>query len=625
MIERRLLMAGWGLMALSLTIGALFGAEPIVPPEGGKDSIAWRSSEKPRVRMPDVEAEGDWKTVDEATFARAFQVSFGKGAAKEAKDVQLIVPLQQAVNKGDTLLISFWIRRPESGGEPGPVSVFLQQAGGKPRYEYSFSAYRPWQQHVRAFEAPADYDRGKGNVGIHLGAAGPSIEIGDLRLLNYGAHVAVGDLPKSSVSYIGREPDAAWRKQALERIERIRKGDLKIEVVDAEGHPIKGAEVKVEMQRHSFLFGNTVRSAILGATEDKLPITKDANGGPVRVSAEDVRRYRQVVKDYCAAVTFESELRPHVWKLQTSGNVAWQEKFRVFTEQAVPWLQENGIKIRGHYIAWGAIDYNAVEKQFVGDPEGHRKWLWQHMADVLPRTSDFVDEWDTLNHIVAWGKHTYEIEYGGLEIYADIMKEARRLAPNARHAINEGKVLPDGYKREPYLRMIRFLNEKGQAPDVVGFMAHFDLTTLTPPEELLRVYDEFAEIAPRLQLSEFDVETGDDENLQADFYRDVMIASFSHPNFEAIIQWGFWENAHWKPHAALWRADWSLKPAGEVFVDLVKRQWWTKETVLTDRVGTCKVRGFLGDYKVTVEHDGRTMTEKVSLDADGTEARIQLN
>jgi hypothetical protein len=186
-------------------------------------------------------------------------------------------------------------------------------------------------------------------------------------------------------------------------------------------------------------------------------------------------------------------------------------------------------------------------------------------------------------------------------------------------------VLPNGYKREPYKRVIRFLNESGQAPDTVGFMGHFELMTLTPPEELLEVYDNFAEIAPRLQLSEFDVEAGDDDELQADFYRDVMIASFSHPNFVSIVQWGFWENAHWKPAAALWRKDWTLKPAGQVFVDLVKKQWWTSESTTTNASGKCKVRGFLGDYNVDVELDGKTVTKKAVLDRDGAVVQIQLD
>ena len=127
-----------------------------------------------------------------------------------------------------------------------------------------------------------------------------------------------------------------------------------------------------------------------------------------------------------------------------------------------------------------------------------------------------------------------------------------------------------------------------------------------------------------MQLSEFDVEAGDDEGLQSDYYRDVMIASFSHPNFEAIVQWGLWEKMHWKPAAALWRSDWSLKPAGEVFVDLVAKQWWTDKTAKTDADGNCQVRGFLGDYKVTVTHDGKTVTKKATLNRDGTHIPFQI-
>lgn len=67
----------------------------------------------------------------------------------------------------------------------------------------------------------------------------------------------------------------------------------------------------------------------------------------------------------------------------------------------------------------------------------------------------------------------YETEYGGLQIHADILREARRLAPDAIHAINEGQILPGGDRRDPYEQVIRFLTEQGQAPDVVGFMGHF--------------------------------------------------------------------------------------------------------------------------------------------------------
>ncbi|WP_411845036.1 endo-1,4-beta-xylanase [Roseibacillus persicicus] len=602
---------------------SLFGATEIVAPEGGQASLSFQG-EGTRLLKKDIEGESSWKPIAEMPFSKVYRMDIPK-TAKLTNQVQLIVPLERAVQRGDVLLLSFWIRRPSSGGEPGPATVFLQGRKDQQRFQFDFSGYREWQQHVRAFKAPASYVVGKSSLSIHLAKAGPAIEVAGLQLLNYGPDYDLASLPESAVTYRGREVDAPWRKEALARIERIRKGELAIKVVDANGQPVPDAKVQVSMQRHAFGFGNAVNAQIVGAEEKDFPFMNKKAGKEYPVTWEDAQQYRKVLKKYFNSVTFESELRPHVWKLQQGENARWQQRYRVLTEGAVPWLQEQGFEIRGHYLAWGAMDYNALEKEFVGNPEGHREWLWNHMSDILPKTNSYVTEWDTINHIVAWGKHTYEKEYGGTEIFGEIMAEARRLAPQATHAINEGKVLPDGYKRQPYLRVIRAMNEQGQAPDRVGFMAHFGLTSLTPPEDLLEVYDDFAAVAPKLQLSELDVEAGDDEQLQADYFRDVLIASFSHPNFVAIVQWGFWENAHWKPQAALWNADWSLKPAGEVFIDLVMKQWWTDEAVKTGEDGRCQLSGFLGDYEVTVEHNGQSITQQAKLVKEGVSLEIELN
>lgn len=610
-------------LACLLTVSA-HAAEPVIPPEDGMETVAFRPGEKLRItKKQNSQAVGKWVKIEEMSFSDAYRIDI-TDAPKAPKNIQLLVPVKKEIKKGDAVLFTFWLSRPKSGGIPGPAAAYLQGSAKQARYEYIFSGYRQWQQHARAFKAPADYKAGTGNICIHLGASGPRIDIADLRVINYGTEVDVETLPETAITYEGREADAPWRKDALARIEKHRKGDMIVEVVGADGKPLKNAEVSVQMQRHAFEFGNAVNSMMLGGKEEDFPYTKKRSGEAYSATWKDAQQYRKIVKDYFSCVTFESELRPHLWKRQMSGHPKWKKDYRILTKQTVPWLQSNNIGVRGHYISWGAIDFTDLEKPFVGNPEGHRKWLWAHMADILPKTNGFVTEWDTLNHIVAWGKHTYEKEYGGLDIYVDVMKEARRLAPQAKHAVNEGKVLPNGYKREPYKRMIRYLVKHGQAPDRVGFMAHFGLTSLTPPEELLEVYDDFSEIVPHLQLSELDVEAGDDEQLQSDYYRDVMIASFSHPSFEAIIQWGFWENMHWKPAAALWRADWSLKPAGQVFVDLVKKHWWTDAKTQTSEDGSCKIRGFLGDYTVSVNHEGKTVTAKAVLERKGTRVRIQL-
>ena len=49
-----------------------------------------------------------------------------------------------------------------------------------------------------------------------------------------------------------------WRRQANERIDRLRKADLEVRVVDADGNPVSGMPVQIKQQRHLFHFGGVV-------------------------------------------------------------------------------------------------------------------------------------------------------------------------------------------------------------------------------------------------------------------------------------------------------------------------------------------------------------------------------
>jgi hypothetical protein len=86
-----------------------------------------------------------------------------------------------------------------------------------------------------------------------------------------------------------------------------------------------------------------------------------------------------------------------------------------------------------------------------------------------------------------------------------------------------------------------------------------------------------------------------------------------------VIIWGFWEKRHWIPNAALYRADWSPRPAAIEWQRLVRKDWWTDVEVKTDASGTARVRGFLGDYEVVA---GGTLAKTV-LPLSGTEVTIR--
>ena len=152
--------------------------------------------------------------------------------------------------------------------------------------------------------------------------------------------------------------------------------------------------------------------------------------------------------------------------------------------------------------------------------------------------------------------------------------------------------------------------------------AHFGLQ-MTPPEELFERLNGFAAFGLPLAITEFDVNTTD-ERLQADYLRDFLTVAFSHPAVSSFLMWGFWEGMHWLPDAALYRQDWSLKPNGQVWRDLVLKTWWTNANGRTDRNGVFTTRGFLGEYEISATANGKTVTRRVKLEKPGGEFTLRL-
>jgi hypothetical protein len=169
------------------------------------------------------------------------------------------------------------------------------------------------------------------------------------------------------------------------------------------------------------------------------------------------------------------------------------------------------------------------------------------------------------------------------------------------------------------------LRADGAPLDGLGLQAHFDGKP-NDPENILAVLDRYwGEFKLPVRVTEFDVWTFDEE-LQADFTRDFLILAFSHPSVEGVQLWGFWESAHWRPSAAMYRADWSEKPNAAVYRDLVLKQWRTRLNGQTGDDSEYAARGFFGDYVVTVERDGRKASQGFSLvaGADAPEWTITL-
>lgn len=402
--------------------------------------------------------------------------------------------------------------------------------------------------------------------------------------------------------------------QANARIEQHRKTGIVVEVVDRFGNAIENANVSVNMKRHEFRWGTAVVASRINSTSENNLI------------------YKQKVLENFNSVVFENDLKWPAWEGAWGSQLGWTQ-----AEQALGWLDANNLPTRGHYAAWGTlsgVDGYGPENTD-NDTSQIRDALFSHITDKLTTVGNRVSEWDVINHPIGWGPDTYE-ETLGENIYVDIMQHARSVAPQGMEMwMNEDNILNGGNTANEYARVLNHMANNGAAADGIGMQGHFksswgrNLASTT--ESIYQQLDRFSEIVDRIQLTEFDIDVSrvdDDGNIiydeaeHARLMQEYLISAFSHESLEGITMWGFWEDAHWLPEAALFNSDWTEREALAAYRDLVFDQWWTEEQGLTDALGQFSLRGFKGDYEIVVEHDGNTIVR--SFDSASGSASIVI-
>ena len=511
---------------------------------------------------------------------------------KSPWSVQMGESITGSIKKGDKCLLTF-LARSSSGKANGTANVEIREA---PDYfkvgTRDFQATTEWMPVHVPFIAAKTVPDGKGGVALHLGGQVQTIEIARVQLLNYGTDFDFAKLPHPVFTYEGRAADASWRKEALARIEKLRKGSLKIEVVDASGKPVRGAEVHAVLKRHAFGFGSAVTAKML--------CDPSADG----------EKYRAIVDECFSRVVFENDLKPFAWDIYKGENKYGGFR-KPWLDQALSWLGERRIPVRGHYLCWGPFE--PWSEKLRSQPQAIRETVLAHMREKLPAVGDRVCEWDALNHPAAWQKAMCVDTVLGDKFYTEVFTEARKLTKLPLW-INEDQVFRPGRQQEEYFVIIKNIIASGAIVDGIGNQAHFHSSFLPSPEEMLRNSDRFAALVPALQLTEFDVNTEGDETLAADFTRDLLITCFSHPAYTGFVMWGFWEGSHWKPETALWRKDWSEKPNAKVWREWVCGKWKTDATLPTDADGKVSVPGFFGRYEVIVKHAGTSTRQDILLE-----------
>jgi endo-1,4-beta-xylanase len=503
-----------------------------------------------------------------------------------AWDSQIKFPSAAGIEVNDIVLVAFYARTIASVQETGEgkLTVTIENSTTYAKELYlSITIGQEWKQYYAPVKCVSTLAANQISYAFHTGYRSQTIEFADVKFLNYKKTLTLEDLPETEISYFGREEDAAWRAPADERINQIRKGIAEIMVYDELGQVVENANVSVEMIRHQFGFGSAIPAD--------------------RFMTNAI--FREKVYALFNEVVFENDLKWHSLTTSPTLNV----------RRALDSLDKHNIAVRGHNIIWPAWRWLPTAlKTYEKDPQALRLHIEKRIDEASQFAKGRLNDWDVINE--PYSEHDI-MDILGHDVMADWFKRVRQNDRDVKLYLNDYAILSGGgineKKHDYYYNLVKYIDSLGGGVDGIGFQGHFG-SDLTPIPKLYTILERFAQLGKDIKITEHDINITQRE-VQADYTRDFLTIMFSHESVKSVLFWGFWENSHWMPDAALYNADWSIRPHGEAYSELVFNKWWTPKTsTLTDNEGKATFEGFLGTYKFTITDGENERTGTFTLD-----------
>lgn len=422
-------------------------------------------------------------------------------------------------------------------------------------------------------------------------------------------------------------------QRVKEGIEKYRKGDMQITVIDKDGNSMPNATVNICQKDHEFKFGANL--FMLDEFE----------------SQEKNEKYKQAFIE-----VFNMATLPFYWNATEpeKGKTRYakdSEKMyrRPPIDLCIEFCEQNGIEPREHALAY--------EKAFP-------KWLYDQPVDVIKKelerryqeiSSRYAHKIPTIevtNEMCWWTGNT--AFYDAPDYVEWCFKLAEKYFPNNQLVINE-------YAGEAFERPTRTTSAyyaytenamlKGARIDAIGMQAHFFFKKeneyqmsrpLLDPENLFAKLDMYARFKKPLQITEVTFSAysweDEDEQIQAKMLENLYSLWFSHPNMEQIVYWNLVDGyAHVEDndpekirqtqgdmtigenyyYGGLLRFDLSKKPAYYKLKELTQKVWHTEKSGKTNAQGEYKTRGFYGKYDIEITVDGKTICKTVQHSKKG--------
>ena len=293
-------------------------------------------------------AEPDNGSIVEKTIggqrALAFEVST---ASEHAYAVEVNWRYPKPIATGEVLWVSMAVRATHGSAETGQGSLHMYGQLASPPWtafgELRAATSPGWHRVEMAMTSDRDFAANEAHFSLQFAQEVQGVELADFQVRSFGVGADAAALPGYVVTYDGRDPAAPWRAEAEKRIDRLRKADLLVDVVDAAGHPVTGATVTVRQKSHAFRFGTCINESII------------ADPGP------DGAKYREILTRYFNHAVVENGLKwsgwEGPWRADGSVVVEQQAAHRKVLCDAIDWMIGQGMTVRGHNLIWPAKQY----------------------------------------------------------------------------------------------------------------------------------------------------------------------------------------------------------------------------------------------------------------------------
>ncbi|MFC4243220.1 endo-1,4-beta-xylanase [Gryllotalpicola reticulitermitis] len=376
-------------------------------------------------------------------------------------------------------------------------------------------------------------------------------------------------------------------------------GEAVVTVTDASGAPLADTEVSVRQTRHAFTFGNIGFDFI-----------EAANGEPRDGDEALAESYVEL---------FNTATLPFYWgRFEPERGKPDTARLRRTAE----WLRDRGVALKGHPLVW----HTSQPAWLLGLPLAEVERLQrERIRRDVAGFADLIDTWDAINEVVIMPNFDngdnaitpLARAKGRIAMIRLAFEEARAANPSVTLLLNDFDL------SSAYECLIEGVLEAGIRLDAIGLQTHMH-QGYWGEEAMLAMVERFARYGLPLHLTESSLVSGhlmppeiedlndyripswpsteEGEARQADEIARHYRSLVGHPSVEAITYWGITDAGAWLgAPIGLVRADGSRKPSWHALHDLIKGEWWLPPTtVRTDADGRFGVRGFAGDYSVTV-------------------------